>query len=162
MLDDRSRAAVEVSERYADGLATDQERLTALRDAEAAARKAPFRARVAARAARHTLRADARNAKTAVDMAVSNGLISTRERASVIRELFGDPQHPVAPDGSWMTENAAILARTMYESRDFTAMPLLADLLEEAGCPAAVSEHCRGPGPHVRGCWVVDLLLGKE
>jgi hypothetical protein len=50
----------------------------------------------------------------------------------------------------------------MYEARDFTAMPLLADLLEEAGCPAAVGAHCRDLGPHARGCWVVDLLLGKE
>ena len=50
----------------------------------------------------------------------------------------------------------------MYESRDFAAMPVLADALEEAGCDHAdVLAHCRGPGPHVRGCWVVDLVLGK-
>jgi hypothetical protein len=50
----------------------------------------------------------------------------------------------------------------MYDSRDFAAMPLLADLLEEAGCPLEVSDHCRGPGPHARGCWVVDLILSKD
>jgi hypothetical protein len=79
------------------------------------------------------------------------------------RDIFGtNPFRPIIPDEAWMTPNAVILAQTMYESRDFTAMPLLADLLEEAGCPADVSEHCRGPGPHFRGCWVVDLVLGKE
>jgi len=42
-------------------------------------------------------------------------------------------------------------------------MPILADALEDAGCTdAAILEHCRGPGPHVRGCWVVDLILGKS
>jgi hypothetical protein len=51
----------------------------------------------------------------------------------------------------------------MYESRDFGAMPILADALQDAGCEdAAILGHCRGAGPHVRGCWVVDLVLGKE
>jgi hypothetical protein len=51
----------------------------------------------------------------------------------------------------------------MYESRDFGAMPILADALQDAGCASDdVLSHCRGPGPHVRGCWVVDLMLGKE
>jgi hypothetical protein len=51
----------------------------------------------------------------------------------------------------------------MCESRDFGAMPILADALHDAGCDNAdILDHCRGPGPHVRGCWVVDLVLGKE
>jgi hypothetical protein len=51
----------------------------------------------------------------------------------------------------------------MYESRDFGAMPILVDALQEAGCESEdILAHCRGPGPHVRGCWVVDLVLGKE
>jgi hypothetical protein len=55
------------------------------------------------------------------------------------------------------------LARSLYEERRFEDMPVLADALEEAGCQdAAVLEHCRGPGPHVRGCWVLDVVLGKE
>jgi hypothetical protein len=73
-----------------------------------------------------------------------------------------NPFFPALANFSWQTTNAVTLAQTMYDSRDFTAMPLLADLLEEAGCPAEVSAHCRGEGPHVRGCWVIDLLLGKE
>ena len=63
----------------------------------------------------------------------------------------------VAPSGD------VTLARQMYESLDFGAMPILADALQDAGCDSAdILNHCRGPGPHVRGCWVVDLVLGKE
>jgi hypothetical protein len=51
----------------------------------------------------------------------------------------------------------------MYDSRDFTDMPVLADALEEAGCTNPdVLSHCRGSETHVRGCWMLDLLLGKE
>jgi hypothetical protein len=50
----------------------------------------------------------------------------------------------------------------MYETRDFGAMPILADALQDAGCDSEdILAHCRGPGPHVRGCWGVDLVLGK-
>jgi hypothetical protein len=50
----------------------------------------------------------------------------------------------------------------MYDSRDFSAMPILADALQDAGCTdEAILTHCRGPGPHVRGCWCVDLVLNK-
>ncbi len=66
--------------------------------------------------------------------------------------LFGNPFRPVTPDPSWRAVNAVALARTVYEERRWELLPLLADLLEEAGCPQAVSEHCRGGGPHVRGC----------
>ena len=55
------------------------------------------------------------------------------------------------------------LAQGIYDDRAFDRMPVLADALEEAGCyDADILAHCRQPGEHVRGCWVVDLLLGKE
>jgi hypothetical protein len=55
------------------------------------------------------------------------------------------------------------LAKSIYDDRAFDHLPILADALEDAGCTdAAILEHCRGPGPHVRGCWVVDLILGKH
>jgi hypothetical protein len=55
------------------------------------------------------------------------------------------------------------LANSIYAERAFDRLPILADALEEAGCTdAEILGHCRGPGPHLRGCWVVDLLLGKE
>jgi hypothetical protein len=84
------------------------------------------------------------------------------QQVQLLHCLFNNPFTPTRPDPSWQTTNAVTLARTMYETRDFTAMPLLADLLEEAGCPVEVSRHCRGPGPHARGFWVIDLLLGRE
>jgi hypothetical protein len=81
---------------------------------------------------------------------------------SIFREVAG-PIAPVAFAPEWRTDTAVSLARTMYESRDFSAMPILADALQDAGGNNEdVLSHCRGPGPHVRGCWVVDLVLGKE
>jgi hypothetical protein len=81
---------------------------------------------------------------------------------AIIRDIFGNPFRPVIADLSWLTSTVAVLARQMYESRDFSPMPILADALQDAGCDNAdFLDHCRGDGPHVRGCWVVDLLLGK-
>lgn len=66
-------------------------------------------------------------------------------------------------DPRWLTSTVVSLARTMYETRDFGAIPVLADALEESGCDdAGVLGHCRDGGPHVRGCWVVDMVLGKH
>jgi hypothetical protein len=79
-------------------------------------------------------------------------------------DIFGNPFRPVAFDPAWRSESAVALARTAYESRNFTLLPILADALEEAGCDHAdILSHCRQPdGVHVRGCWVVDLVLGKS
>ena len=83
--------------------------------------------------------------------------------ASVRRDIFGNPFRPVTFSPSWRTDTAVSLARQMYEARDFSAMPILADALQEAGCGNEdILSHCRGPSTHVRGCWVVDLVLGKE
>jgi hypothetical protein len=83
--------------------------------------------------------------------------------ADRLRDIFGNPFRPVAFSPEWRTDTAVTLARQMYESREFSAMPILADALQDAGCDSAeILDHCRGPGPHVRGCWVVDLVLGKE
>ncbi len=87
----------------------------------------------------------------------------TCRQAIRLREVVGNPFRPVAFSHSWRTSTAVALASQMYEARDFSAMPILADALQDAGCDSAdVLNHCRGPGPHVRGCWVVDLVLGKE
>jgi hypothetical protein len=84
-------------------------------------------------------------------------------QASILRDIFGNPFRPVSFSPDWRTSTAVALAQQMYDSRDYSAMPILADALQDAGCDNAdVLDHCRGPGPHVRGCWVVDLVLGKE
>jgi hypothetical protein len=82
----------------------------------------------------------------------------------ILRDVAGNPFRPVAFDPEWRTSTAVALAQGMYESRDFGAMPILADALQDAGCDSdEVLDHCRDPQQvHVRGCWVVDLLLGKE
>jgi hypothetical protein len=87
--------------------------------------------------------------------------VPAAEQADLLRELFGNPFRPVAFDPAWRTDTAVTLARQMYDSRDFGAMPILADALQDAGCEdEAILLHCREPGAHVRGCWVCDLVLG--
>ncbi|HEY7315561.1 MAG TPA: hypothetical protein VH643_39900 [Gemmataceae bacterium] len=87
-------------------------------------------------------------------------------QAALLRDIVGDPFHPISADSAWLTWHDGLLvsmAQKMYDSRDFSAMPVLADALEEAGCQDAdILGHCRSGGEHVRGCWVVDALLDKS
>src|SRR5262249_11730093 len=81
----------------------------------------------------------------------------------LFRCVFGNPFRRVAFDRSWRTSSAVGVARSAYDGRDFSAMPILADALEDAGYDDnEVLEHCRGAGPHVRGCWVIDMVLGNK
>lgn len=86
--------------------------------------------------------------------------------ADHIHDIFGNPFRPIAIGSvclTWQDSLIVSMARQMYESRDFRDMPVLADALEEAGCTDQnILDHCRQPGEHVRGCWVVDMFLGKE
>jgi hypothetical protein len=83
-------------------------------------------------------------------------------QSHLLRDLSGNPFRPAAFDPSWRTNTVVALARQMYETRDFGPMPILADALQDAGCEAeGILAHCREPGVHVRGCHVVDLILGK-
>jgi hypothetical protein len=81
----------------------------------------------------------------------------------LVLEIFGDPSASVSFDPDWRTSTAVGIAKGMYESRDFSAMPILADALQDAGCDNAdVLNHCRDANQsHYRGCWVLDLLLNK-
>jgi hypothetical protein len=89
--------------------------------------------------------------------------IEAKEQAKLLREIVGNPYHLAPLDPSPPFSTVAKLACTVYEERVFERLPVLADALEDAGCTdAAILSHCRQPGEHVRGCWVVDLLLGKE
>lgn len=82
---------------------------------------------------------------------------------SILRDVFGNPFRAVAFAPAWRTDTAVSIARGMYESRDFSGMPILADALQDAGCDSDdVLTHCRDVSQvHVRGCWVVDRVLGK-
>jgi hypothetical protein len=85
-----------------------------------------------------------------------------RRLSHLLRDIFANPFRPIAFDRSWRSGAAVGIATSVYESGDFSALPILADALEEVGCTVpALLTHCRGPGPHVRGCWVVDLVLGR-
>jgi len=75
-------------------------------------------------------------------------------------KVYGQPLPAVDPQ--WRTSTTISLAQQMYESRDFSPLPILADALQDAGCDNDdMLNHCRDGGPHARGCWVVDLVLGK-
>jgi hypothetical protein len=95
------------------------------------------------------------------------GLANWRNRQEpacrLLRELFGNPFRPVTLNPAWRTANVTALAQAIYDDRAFDRLPILADALEDGGCDNGdILNHCRQPGEHVRGCWVVDLVLGRE
>lgn len=93
------------------------------------------------------------------DIAVAEGAA----QVCLLRDIFGNPFRPVTLDPRWQSETVVALASGIYAERAFDRMLILADALEDAGCDNAdILAHCRGDGPHVRGCWVVDLILGKS
>jgi hypothetical protein len=84
------------------------------------------------------------------------------EQADLVREIFGNVCRPIDFDPAWRSIRAVELARAIEGSRDFEGMPALGDALEEAGCDQPeVLAHCRGPSEHVRGCWALDLVVGR-
>lgn len=86
-----------------------------------------------------------------------------RGQAALIREILGCPLWEPVVGFTWRTMDVLALARGIYDERAFDRMPILADALEDAGCDAdSILEHCRRDGPHVRGCWVVDLILDRS
>jgi hypothetical protein len=162
--------AVAVAERYVDGLATDQ-------DLAAERRGVPF----------PDLYSEWVVAPSAYDGAWQpvDWLTSARDLMKIdpdalrhfpipaddvvkrsvllLRDIVGNPFHPVSLDPAWQTPTVLALAQAIYDERAFDRLPILADALEDAGCDDAdILNHCREPGEHVRGCWVVELLLGRE
>jgi hypothetical protein len=184
---ERSRTVVEVAERYADGLAN-PDALVAARNAapfyEGHLQEGPIHIFAcdaasnvgllnpwwaAAGAATETLAAvrdapwiDNRSAPEDFIDAHGACVDERNTQASLLREIVGNPFRPVATDPAWQTPTVLALAQEIYDDRTFDRLPFLADVLEEAGCGSAeILNHLRGPGPHVRGCWVVDAILGK-
>jgi hypothetical protein len=92
--------------------------------------------------------------------------VQQRERAALcglLREFFPPPYRRVILSASWLTPSVDSLARGIYDDQAFDAMPILADALEDAGCTdAALLDHCRTQRMHHRGCWALDLLLGRS
>jgi hypothetical protein len=179
--DSRSLAVIGVAEAFADGLIPYEQVSAAHKRAEEAYEQTPPAPRAtedAARAAARLLYEENETAEMLVSAAGSRAArlagdgdrraayaagVAAQETliAQLIREVHGNPFRSVAFDPAWRTDTVALLARQMYDSRDFGAMPILADALQDAGCEdEAVLTHCRAEGPHIRGCWVVDGVLG--
>jgi hypothetical protein len=107
--------------------------------------------------------------------ALAAGLSRDRERAvhvDLIRDVFGNPFHPAVVQPEWRRRDDGLLVRlatSVYEERslpagtlDLDRLAVLADALEDSGCAdPEILGHLRVPGPHVRGCFVVDLILGS-
>jgi hypothetical protein len=97
-------------------------------------------------------------------------LAAKQRECDLLRDIFGNLFRPVPLSPAWRTPQVVALGQAAYEERelpsgklDVARLAVLADALEEAGCDQAdILNHLRGPGPHVRGCWAVDLLLGKS
>ena len=179
----RYRNCIEVAERFADGDADEEARQAAF---QAAVRRVPdgenepWETRSAQLAACWIINAnDVTVERVGFEAAkqlgdnVAKSASSKRWKiarnaelaiqTSILRCIVGNPFRPVALDPAWRTANVLALARTIYEERAFERLPILADALMDAGCTDEdILKHCRSEVPHVRGCWVVDLILGKE
>lgn len=173
---------IEATEEFADGLRTWKE-MTKLRKKFRDEYEMPSGIRTPARklafslshAVEHLTRRVSHNAQRVTDPCATaaasgaNGDWTAAYRAEhavhvvLAHDIFGNPFRPVSFLPEWRTSTVVSLAKSLYESRDFGPMPLLADAIQDAGCEHAdILDHCRGAGPHVRGCWVVDLVLGKS
>jgi hypothetical protein len=176
--------AIEVSERFADGLASDD----TLRKARSQVRESAERTFRRVRASPWSRAVQSIFARSMVVSVCSRNIdevlqavgdvcvtanssesyetkrkLEKQHQTALLREIVRYPLSPVTFSPEWRTDTAVSLARQMYDARDFSAMPILADALQDAGCDSDdILNHCRGPGPHVRGCWVCDLVLDKE
>jgi hypothetical protein len=176
----RWRRAIDTAERYADGLAS-QADLAA--DLPERSWPTPMAEWVVHRAMlmSASLRAQGFSGVTeyvAASLAGDQGVAYAPEAhrdaharmAGLVRCVFGNPFRPVALDAAWLPPTVKALAQAAYQERalpsgglDLPRLQVLADALEEAGCPeTALLDHLRGPGPHVRGCWAVDVVLGRK
>lgn len=180
---DRSRESVEVAERFSDGRATSEE----LRDAEAGASadwsngggndalfacvQVCWKTVDGMHVSTTTIGAayEQQQRKTGKPVDILGGRKrgacppEEREQCRILRCIFGNPFRPVFIDSAWQTGTIISLAQGIYDDRAYDRLPILADALEEAGCTnAEILAHCRSEGPHFRGCWVVDVVLGKK
>jgi hypothetical protein len=180
LTDKRGLRAVEATEKYVDGLLNRQALQGASGDANLAVHYAAELAIPALRAASiltEVIGIDLpdRYLEKAQDVlkyaryAAGDDASEKMAQVSLLREVFGNPFRPVILDAAWLTPIVTALAQAAYKERSLPAgtldtdrLAILADALEDAGCTdASLLEHLRGPGPHYRGCWPVDLILAK-
>lgn len=188
LTDERCRTAVEVTEQNDDGRTTEKQFMDAFWEAikgwgaqadEAANANyaSPLHRAMpdAGLAAWHCIDGDWQCAGNAAD-AVANFAATegdpawktardqeAQAQADLLRDVFGNPFRRIEFASAWKTPEVIALAQSIYDEKTFERMPDLADALANAGCTVPdVLEHCRSNGPHVRGCWVVDLILGKK
>jgi len=185
LTDPRSRAAVEAAERYADDYEidpieeADEPAFQAIEDAEDAngfddpVESAVVLATAAWQSREGVMLNDASIRGVAywawiVSELESPGVADrSQEQAKALHlrlfhDIFPNPFRPVAIDQAWLTPTVLLLAAGIYADRAHDRLPILADALQEAGCEHSdLLAHCHSDGQHVRGCWAVDLLLGK-
>jgi hypothetical protein len=185
LTDPRSRGAVEAAERSADGFSGKEELQAARSEArDAIAANYPYMrierahyVRVAARdAAREAAASAAKNAPASATYALDGDSLNPRAalerrwQAALLGDLLGNPFRPLTLDPAWRTADVIALAQAAYEERDLPSgqldpqrLAILADALEDAGCTdAQLLGHLRGEGPHWKGCFAVDAVLGKS
>jgi hypothetical protein len=171
LTDPLSREAVERAEEYADGKIGEKELGIASTAAWEAHLKQHDAAYYASQAATWVAGSSAGFAATgSLEDAISATICDADDpeddkvfHAMVLRDIFGVPWRPVKVEPHWLTSTVLDLASLIYQERAFDRMPVLADALMDAGCDdEELLSHCRSEQLHVRGCWVVDLLLGKE
>jgi hypothetical protein len=184
VLEGGERQAVEAAERYADGQADADELRRACEGGDYPTARARLDAEAAGLVPRayapiemayladfHYLpRVSDALAIAARDAAGAASVSSTAEsavQAALLRDLCGNPfRSPPVVDPAWLAWQDGVarrLVEAIYEQRAFERLPILADALEEAGCAErALLDHCRGPGPHGRGCHVLDALLDRH
>lgn len=166
--DPRSRQAVEVAERFADGGANELERRQALRAAIAASVSTAGR-----NGAARSLWAASAWAEAAVSQPVVRAWLEALEalgpdqrecgeQTNLLREVVGNPFRVIAFKPQWRTPRVRALAKEIYDGRAFERLPVLVRMLKDAACRSPeVLSHLQSPGPHVRGCWALDLVAGK-
>jgi hypothetical protein len=166
------RDVVRVVECHAEGLA-DARALRAARrtarEAERAARPIPAfggqppAAWVATHAAGLAVAATQSHTRPGACVVHGGSLVAAPDQAALLRELFGNPFRPVPIEHAWRTSTVVGLARVIRAGRVFELMPVLGDALQDAGCDLAeLLDHCRDPGSHAAGCWLLDGLLRTE
>jgi hypothetical protein len=111
-------------------------------------------------------------AERVLEFAARAAASGTAERAvqcGLLRCVFGNPFEPIALGSGWLTPTVVSIAKAAYDERllasgemDPLRLVVLADALEEIGASGELLDHLRSPGPHVRGCWALDLILGKS